>query len=120
MIGVGLSHFGRRIRFMRFGINTFLFTSSFTNESTRLFSRFKRWGFESVEIPIADLASIDPIYLKARLDERQLVCGSLTPCLGPDKDLRGTRRQQRAGVEFMKRVINLMAVLQCPSLIGVV
>ena len=108
------------IPFMRFGINTFLFTSLFTNESTRLFPRFKRWGFESVEIPIVDLARIDPIFLKARLDERQLVCGSVTPCLGPDKDLRGTRRQQRAGVEFMKSVIDLMAVLECPSLIGVV
>ena len=37
---------------MRFGINTFLFTSPFTNESTKLFKTFKKWGFETVEIPI--------------------------------------------------------------------
>ena len=36
---------------MRLGINTFLFTSPFTNDSTKLFKRFKQWGFETVEIP---------------------------------------------------------------------
>ena len=36
---------------MRIGINTFLFTSPFTNESTKLFKQFKRWGFDTVEIP---------------------------------------------------------------------
>ncbi|MCI0535755.1 MAG: sugar phosphate isomerase/epimerase, partial [Verrucomicrobiales bacterium] len=86
---------------IRFGINTFLFTSPFTNASTRLFPRFKRWGFESVEIPVEDLAHIDPGYVRDRLVENGLVCGSVTPCLGPDKDLRGGTEQQRTGVEFM-------------------
>ncbi|HTA29013.1 MAG TPA: sugar phosphate isomerase/epimerase [Candidatus Cybelea sp.] len=106
---------------MRFGINTFLFTASFKHADTRrLFPRFKQWGFDSVEIAIDNLANIDPGYVKARLEQHGLVCGSVTPCLGPDKDLRGTRRQQRAGVEFMKRVIDKMEGLGCQSLIGVV
>jgi hypothetical protein len=37
---------------MRIGINTFLFTSPFTTESTALFPTFKKWGFQTVEIPI--------------------------------------------------------------------
>jgi len=105
---------------MRFGINTFLFTCPFTNRSTRLFPKFKQWGFESVEISIQDLAHIDPEYVKAKLAENHLVCGSVTPCLGPDKDLRGTPAQQRAGVEFMKRVIDQMVPLGSPTLVGVV
>ena len=105
---------------MRFGINTFLFTCPFTNRSTRLFPKFKRWGFESVEISIEDLAHIDPEYVKAKLAENDLVCGSVTPCLGPDKDLRGTPQQQRAGVEFMKRVIDQMLPLESNTLVGVV
>src|SRR6266850_514381 len=44
---------------MRFGINTFLFTSPFTNESTKLFKTFKKWGFETVEIPVEDQSHID-------------------------------------------------------------
>jgi len=105
---------------MRFGINTFLFTCPFTNRSTKLFSQFKRWGFDSVEIAIENLAHIDPAFVKAQLERHGLVCGSVTPCLGPDKDLRGTVAQQRAGVEFMKRVIDQMVVLGAPTLVGVV
>jgi D-psicose/D-tagatose/L-ribulose 3-epimerase len=104
----------------RFGINTFLFACPFTNESTRLFPRFKQWGFDTVEISIEDLAHIDPSYVKAKFDEHGLVCGSVTPCLGPDKDLRGTTQQQRAGVAFMKRVIDRMVELESPTLVGVV
>jgi D-psicose/D-tagatose/L-ribulose 3-epimerase len=105
---------------MRFGINTFLFTATFKRADTRLFPRFKQWGFDSVEIPIENLARMDPGYVKARLEQHGLVCGSVTPCLGPDKDLRGTPRQQRAGIEFMKRIIDQMEHLGCPSLVGVV
>ena len=37
---------------MRFGINSFLFVSPFVTQSTRLFSKFKKWGFDTVELPI--------------------------------------------------------------------
>jgi type 1 glutamine amidotransferase len=37
---------------MHFGIDTFLFTSPFTNRSTRLFPQFKRRGFDSMEIAV--------------------------------------------------------------------
>ena len=105
---------------MRFGINTFLFAAPFTHASTRLFPKFRQWGFESVEIAVETLTQFDPAYVKARLEQHGLVCGSVTPCLGPDKDVRGTPRQQRAGVGFMKKVIDLMTVLECPTMVGVV
>lgn len=105
---------------MRFGINTFLFACPFLNASTRLFPRFKRWGFETVEISVEDFSHIDPIFVRTQLDKHGLACGSITPCLGEDKDLRGTRDQQRAGLKFMKGVIDLMEPLDCPSMIGVV
>jgi D-psicose/D-tagatose/L-ribulose 3-epimerase len=105
---------------VRFGINTFLFTASFNRADTRLFPRFKRWGFDSVEIAIENLEHMDLGFVQARLQQHGLVCGSVTPCLGPDKDLRGTPRQQRNGIEFMKRIIDQMEKLGCRSLVGVV
>jgi len=75
---------------MRIGINTFLFTSPFTNESTKLFPQFKRWGFDTVEIPVEDPSHIDPAHVKRELDKHKLVCGSICACMGPDRDLRGT------------------------------
>jgi D-psicose/D-tagatose/L-ribulose 3-epimerase len=103
---------------MRFGINTFLFTSPFTNDSTKLFPQFKRWGFDTVEIPIEDPAHIDPAYVKGELDKHGLVCGSTCACLGPDRDLRGTPEQQQNAFDYMSKVLDQMVVLDCPSLIG--
>ncbi len=103
---------------MKFGINTFLFTSPFTNESTKLFKKFKKWGFDSVEIAIEDPAHIDPAQVKRELDRSGMVCGSVCACMGPDRDLRGTPEQQKTGLDYMMTVIDQMVVLDCPSLIG--
>jgi D-psicose/D-tagatose/L-ribulose 3-epimerase len=103
---------------MRFGINTFLFTSPFTNESTKLFPQFKKWGFKSIEIPIEDPSHIDPAHVKRELDKHGLVCGSVCACMGPDRDLRGDATQQMTGLDYMMKVIDQMVVLDCPSLIG--
>jgi D-psicose/D-tagatose/L-ribulose 3-epimerase len=103
---------------MRLGINTFLFTSPFTNESTGLFGQFKRWGFDTIEIAIEDPAHIDPAHVKRELDRHGLACGSACACLGPDRDLRGTPEQQQASLDYMMRVIDQMVPLDCPSLIG--
>jgi len=103
---------------MRLGINTFLFTSPFTNESTRLFRQFKQWGADTVEIPIEDPSHIDPAHVKRELDRHGLVCGSICACLGPDRDLRGTPEQQRNSLNYLKRVIDQMVVLDCRSVVG--
>jgi D-psicose/D-tagatose/L-ribulose 3-epimerase len=104
--------------FMRYGINTFLFVSPFTNESTKLFPKFKKWGFDTVEIPIEDPKHIDPLHVKKQLKKYRLVCGSVCACMGPDRDLRGTPKQQKTGLEYMKKLIDQMVLLDCPSLIG--
>src|SRR2546425_10325758 len=103
---------------MKFGINTFLFTSPFTNRSIKLFKQFKQWGFDSVELAIEDPSHIDPDYVKRQLDQHGLVCGSVCACLGPDRDLRGTPEQQQTGLDYMMKLIDQMVVLDCPSLIG--
>src|SRR6476620_6906213 len=103
---------------MRFGINTFLFTSPFTNDSTHLFKQFKKWGFDTVEIAIEDPSHIDPAHVKRELDKAGLVCGSVCACMGPDRDLRGTPKQQKTGLEYMMKVMDQMVELDCPSLIG--
>ncbi len=87
---------------MRLGINTFLFTSPFTTESTKLFPKFKKWGFETVEIPVEDPSHIDPAKVKAALDKNGLVCGSVCACMGPGRDLRGTPAEQKTAMDYCK------------------
>jgi D-psicose/D-tagatose/L-ribulose 3-epimerase len=103
---------------MRFGINTFLFTSPFTNDSTKLFKTFKKWGFETVEIPVEDTSHIDPAFVKEELDRHGLACGSVCACMGPGRDLRGTPEEQKTAIDYCQALIDQMVVLNCPSLIG--
>jgi len=103
---------------MRLGINTFLFTSPFTTESTKHFPKFKKWGFETVEIPVEDPSHIDPAKVKAAADKAGLAIGSVCACMGPGRDLRGTSEEQKTAMDYCKKLIDQMIVLGCPSLIG--
>jgi D-psicose/D-tagatose/L-ribulose 3-epimerase len=103
---------------MRFGINTFLFTSPFTNDSTKLFKTFKKWGFETVEIPVEDPSHIDPAHVKSELENHGLVCGSVCACMGPGRDFRGSPEEQKTAMDYCKALIDQMVVFDCPSLIG--
>jgi len=103
---------------MKFGINTFLFTSPFTNRSTKLFPQFKKWGFDSIEIPIEDPSHIDPAFVKRELHRYGLVCGSVCACMGPDRDLRGTPKAQKTGLTYLMKIVDQAAALGAKSVIG--
>ncbi len=103
---------------MRFGINSFLFVSPFKTESSKLFKKFKDWGFDSVEIPIEDPSHIDAAKVKADLDKAGLVCGSVCACMGPGRDLRGSEEDQQTAMTYLKAIIDQMVILDCPNLIG--
>ncbi len=103
---------------MRFGINTFLFTSPFTNQSTKLFRQIKAWGFETVELPVEDPSNFDPAHVKRELDKAGLVCGSVCACTSADRDLRGTARQQKIGIAYLKTLVDFAVALDSPSIIG--
>ena len=103
---------------MRIGINTFLFTSPFTTESVKLFPTFKKWGFDTIEIPIEDPSHIDPAKVKAAADKYGLAIGSVCACMGPGRDLRGSPEEQATGVAYIKAIIDQAALLDCPRVIG--
>ena len=103
---------------MRFGINTFLFTSPFTNESLALLPRFKQWGFDSVEIALEDSVHINTILVKQALNDNELVCGSICAAMGPGRDLRGNKREQEGALSYIKSIIDIMPELGCQMLVG--
>ena len=103
---------------MRFGINSFLFTSPFTDASTKLFAKFKKWGFQTVEIPIEDPSHIDAALVRRALDKAGLACGSVCACMGPGRDFRGTPAEQQTAMDYCKKLIDQAVVLGCPRLIG--
>lgn len=103
---------------MKFGINTFLFASPFTNRSVRLFPKFKAWGFDGVEIAVENPADLDPVFVKAQLDRHGLVCTSVCACFPPSRDLRGTKAQQQATIVYLRRLLDIADELGTDKIIG--
>lgn len=103
---------------MTYGLNTFLFQSPFTNDSFHLIGKFKKWGFDSIEIAIEDIGHVDPSLLKKALDDNGMLCGSVCAALGPGRDLRGSKAEQDTGMDYMKGLLDIMPVLGSPVLAG--
>jgi D-psicose/D-tagatose/L-ribulose 3-epimerase len=103
---------------MRFGLNTFLYTSPFTTESVKLFPKFKKWGFDTVEIPIEDPSHIDPAKVKAAAEKAGLAIGSVCAAMGPGRDFRGSAAEQKTATTYVKALIDQAAALGCPRVIG--
>ena len=103
---------------MRFGINSFLYTSPFTTESVKLFPKFVKWGFDTVEIPVEAPEHIDPAKVKAAADKAGLAIGSICACMGPGRDFRGTAEEQATGMAYCKALVDQAAIMGCPRLIG--
>lgn len=96
---------------MKIGINTFLFTSPFTNRSTRLFPQFRAWGFDGVEIAVENPTDIDPAFIRRELDRHGLACTAVCACFPPVRDLRGTPAQQRAALRYVTALIGCAEIL---------
>jgi D-psicose/D-tagatose/L-ribulose 3-epimerase len=103
---------------MRIGINSFLFVSPFTTASTKLFPKFKKWGFDTVELPVEAPEHIDAAKVKAAADKAGLAIGSVCACMGPGRDFRGSEADQQTAMTYCKALIDQMVVMGCPSLIG--
>jgi D-psicose/D-tagatose/L-ribulose 3-epimerase len=103
---------------MRIGINSFLFVSPFTTASAKLFPKFKKWGFDTVELPVEAPEHIDAAKVKAAADKAGLAIGSVCACMGPGRDFRGSEADQRTAMTYCKALIDQMVVMGCPSLIG--
>ena len=103
----------------RLGLNTFLYASPFTTaHAPALFAKLKKWGFETVEIPVEALEHIDPAKVKAAADKAGLAIGSVCACMGPGRDFRGTAAEQKTAMDYCKKLIDQAVIMGCPSIIG--
>jgi D-psicose/D-tagatose/L-ribulose 3-epimerase len=103
---------------MRLGINTFLFACPFHDRHTRFFPKFRKWGYDSVELAVAAPSDMDPAHIREQLDKNGLVAGTVCGAFGPGRDLRGKPAEQRATIAYVKALIGQMQVLGSSVLAG--
>ncbi|MCY7353002.1 MAG: sugar phosphate isomerase/epimerase [Cytophagaceae bacterium] len=103
---------------MLFGINTFLFSSPFTNESTQWFPMFKEWGFDGIEIGVENVTDFDAAFVRAELDRHGLRADVVCAAMGAGRDPRGTPDEQAAGMAYLNSVLDIMPTLGATILAG--
>ena len=103
---------------MRFGLNTFLYASPFTNESVSMFKKLKKWGFDTVEIAIEDPSHVDPAVLKAAAAKAGIAIGSVCAAMGPGRDFRGSAADQKNAQRYLTALVDQAAAMGCPRIIG--
>jgi D-psicose/D-tagatose/L-ribulose 3-epimerase len=103
---------------MKFGVNTFLFTSPFTDASVEFFGMISDMGFDAVEIPLENIGDFDCETVLGALKAHGLVCCSICGFYGGGRDLRGSRAQQEASMQYTKGCIDACSELECDLLVG--
>jgi D-psicose/D-tagatose/L-ribulose 3-epimerase len=103
---------------MRIGINTFLFVSPFTTDSVKLFPKFKKWGFDTVEIPVEAPEHIDPAKVQAAAEKHGLAIGSICACMGPGRDFRGTPEEQATAMTYCQALVDQAVAMGHAKIIG--
>jgi len=92
---------------MRFGLNTFLTSSGFTDADLPLIEEFKSYGADLIELAIVDTEAITVSKLIDALNasdlKRPIICGAMIP----GRDLRGDEQEQADCVAYLSELIEL-------------
>jgi D-psicose/D-tagatose/L-ribulose 3-epimerase len=103
---------------MKFGVNTFLFTSPFTDESVVYFKIIREMGFDGVEIPLEKAGDFDCGKTLHALRDNGLVCCSVCGFFNRGRDLRGNREEQETAKSYIRSCIDACSTLECDLLVG--
>jgi D-psicose/D-tagatose/L-ribulose 3-epimerase len=94
---------------IKFGINTFTWTSPFTTEDLPLLDKAKEMGFDLVEIPIESPGDLDYDQAAEAFKHTGLACG-ICAVMGASRDpAHEDESIQRGGVEYLMHCIDATA-----------
>ena len=105
---------------MKFGINTLLWTGSYSDEHVKsLTPKFKELGFDGVEIALGQKGDIDYRKTVKTFKENGLACSSVCGLFGEDRDIRGPKKEYiDGGLSYIKDCLEACVELDCNLFIG--
>jgi D-psicose/D-tagatose/L-ribulose 3-epimerase len=103
---------------MKFGINTFILESPFTDKSVRFFPTIKKLGFDGVEIACENKGDFDTKAMRRALQDNGLECSSVCGAYGEGRDLRGSASDQQGGLQYIRDCVDACNELGAPVFVG--
>lgn len=105
---------------MKFGINTLLWTGSYTDEHVKsLTGKFKELGFDGVEIALGQKGDIDCKKTLKTFKANGLECSSICGLFGENTDIRGPEKEKiEGGLSYIRDCLEACSELECQVLAG--
>ena len=103
---------------MRFGLNSFLVSSSFSNTDIPWIEVFKGWGADFVELAVLHPGELDVPALRRALSDAGMENNPVCGMFPPQHDLRGDTAQQKSCLDYTRRLIDLAAALGSKTVAG--
>ncbi len=104
---------------MRFGANTWIWTSPLTNEGLdELAPRLRDWGFDLVELPVEQPGDWDPHHAAEILSEHGLAA-TIVVALGPGRELCGADEETIAATQaYLRTCLDIAATVGSDVIAG--
>jgi D-psicose/D-tagatose/L-ribulose 3-epimerase len=91
---------------MKFGANSFIWVSPFSNRNLEILEKVKAMGFDVFELALEDPALVDPGQLRDRLQQLGLDC-TVCGAFGPTRDLSSQDASIRSrAFEYLRALVN--------------
>ncbi|MHB8278074.1 MAG: sugar phosphate isomerase/epimerase family protein [Candidatus Humimicrobiaceae bacterium] len=105
---------------MKFGINTLLWTGSYTDEHVKnLTGKFKELGFDGIEIALGQKGDVDYKKTVKTFKDHGLVCSSVCGLFGENRDIRGPKKEYiEGGLSYIKDCLEACSELECQLFVG--
>ncbi|WOO39259.1 sugar phosphate isomerase/epimerase family protein [Rubellicoccus peritrichatus] len=103
---------------MRFGLNTFLSNSGFTDTDIHLIQEFKSYGAEVIELAVVDTSRVTPSKILPALKDSELSSPIVCGAFGPGRDLRGSEEARSNTVKYLHELIELADQLESNVICG--
>jgi len=105
---------------MKFGINTLLFTGTYTDEHVKsLTGKFKDMGFDGIEVALGSKGDLDYKKTLKIFKDNDLVCSSICGLFGENRDIRGPNKEYiEGGLSYIKDCLEACSELGCNVFAG--
>ncbi|MHB8278239.1 MAG: sugar phosphate isomerase/epimerase family protein [Candidatus Humimicrobiaceae bacterium] len=105
---------------MKFGINTLLFTGTYTDEHVKsLTGKFKDMGFDGIEVALEKKGDLEYKKTLKVFKDNGLVCSSICGLFGEDRDIRGPKKEYiEGGFAYIKDCLEACVELDCNLFVG--
>jgi len=104
---------------LTYAVHAYAWTNSWSNDTLDIIDRAKVLGFDMVEVPLMEIAKVDPVAIKARASSAGMALCTSTACSEATDPTGETEAVRQAGLDYLKACIQATADMGATVFTGV-